>query len=371
MADQLNARSWMWTPPPDPEKPNCPYLPGFKVEIKAHVPPPPFGGRFYGRGTRPVVADEWLKSVTQTKHVLSHPPLETRGPPQPHAAELTVMKSLAIGNARGAQLATCSITPKTTGMKPFIAVAKIFDPLYYSFSNALVSLPVDVVRVADGDYSREAAAYEYLQKIGETGLFTPKYFGSWTFTLPITTHSAKTHQRPVRLVLIEHLDGSSMRKLYVQNSPRLGAEPDALHYDEEYRLEVLAKVLDGVVKQRHAGLDQRDLAPRNVILVPSPHDQPWPKQTVPRVVLVDYNNSLVYERTRYGKEGFHISSLPRNPADLYWNESMPEFVGWTPPEWDQNPSLRQEWLLHRFGGSRKSIYEPLSNKLEFTSRRAD
>jgi hypothetical protein len=356
MADQ-------WTPPLDPAKPKCPYLPGFKVEIKAHNPPPPFGGTFYrGRGTRPILYDTWLKSVTQTKHVLTYPPLETVAPSMPKAGQLIITKSLAIGNSRGAQLIVCSITPKTSGAKTSTAVAKVFDPLYYSFSDTLVgSMPVDVVRMADQDYSREAVAYEHLDKIGHTGSFTPKYLGSWTFTLPIS-HENKTHQRPVRLVLIEYLKGTSILGQYVRNSPAAYDDLDALHLDKGYRLGVLAKVLDGVVRLRHAGLDQGDLAPRNVILVP----EPGPSPPVPRVVLIDYNNSIVYEKTIKGNDYFGVPKLPRNPMELYWTESLPLFAGWIPSEWYSNPRVRQEWLRDQFGGVRKSQYEPLSGKLDFT-----
>ena len=317
-----------------------------------------------------MVPEAWLKSVTQTKHVLTHPPLETAAPSMPKAAQLTITKSLAIGNSRGAQLVVCSITPKTSGATPFTAVAKVFDPLYYSFSDKLVGMPVDVVRMADQDYSREAVAYEYLRKMGHTGSFTPKYFGSWTFTLPVSDEN-KTHQRPVRLVLIEYLNGTSIKDLYARNSPEPNVELDALHFDKGYRLGVLARLLDGVVRQKHVGLDQRDIPPRNVILVPKLQEKPGPSQPPPRVVLVDYNNSIVYEKTINGKDAIPVSKLPRNPMELYWTESLPEFAGWIPPEWYSNPRLRQEWLRDQFGGDRKSHYAPLSRKLEFTSLQLD
>lgn len=90
-------------------------------------------------------------AVTQTKYVLIHPPLETADPSKPNAVQLTVTKSLAIGNTRGAQLVVCSIVPKTSTATPFMAVAKVLDPIYYSFSDEIVSAPADVVRLADRD----------------------------------------------------------------------------------------------------------------------------------------------------------------------------------------------------------------------------
>jgi hypothetical protein len=138
------------------------------------------------------VPEAWLKSVTQTKHVLTHPPLETAAPSAPKAAQLTITKSLAIGNSRGAQLVVCCIARKASGATSFAAVAMVFDLLYYSFFDKLVGMPVDVVRMADQDYSREAVAYEHLRKMGHTGSFAPKYSGSWTFTLPFS-HENQTY----------------------------------------------------------------------------------------------------------------------------------------------------------------------------------
>lgn len=66
----------LWTPPPNPEKPACPYRVGFQVEIRPHTPPLPFGDRLHGQGAWRERSDVDLKSVTQTKLVISYPPLE-------------------------------------------------------------------------------------------------------------------------------------------------------------------------------------------------------------------------------------------------------------------------------------------------------
>ncbi|KAI7773848.1 hypothetical protein LA080_009725 [Diaporthe eres] len=63
-------------------------------------------------------------------------------------------------------------------MAPFEAVAKIYDPLYYSFSSDIGNYPCDVVLRADEDYAQEVAAYECLTRAGQTGSFAPAYFGS-------------------------------------------------------------------------------------------------------------------------------------------------------------------------------------------------
>lgn len=196
----------MWTPPPDPDEPDCPYLPGFEVEIETHVPQPPFGGNLYASGPHASVTDEWIYSVTQTKHILTYPPLKILSPAQHNIARLIVTKSLAIRDARGAQILLCSVAPQEEGAKAFAAVAKVYDPLYYFFSSDIGCSSKDVVRAADEDYSKEAASYECLCRANQARLFAPAFFGSRTFCLPIS-HDQKIYQRYVRLFLFEYLEG--------------------------------------------------------------------------------------------------------------------------------------------------------------------
>lgn len=153
----------LWSPPEDPDEPRLPYIPSFTVQIRRHVPPLPFGGPQYGSGTREWLSQDYLRGVTQSELVIDHPSLETPLPARPEAAQLTITMPIAIGSIRGAQVVACTIVPQTEGGKPFQAVAKIYDPLYYSFDWSSNHQPRDTVRQAESDYSREAAAYEHLQ----------------------------------------------------------------------------------------------------------------------------------------------------------------------------------------------------------------
>lgn len=304
-------------------------------------------------------------SVTQREHILAYPPLETTSAAKPEVADLTITKPLAIGGARGAQVVVCSIAKKAASGKEdaFTAVAKIFDPLYYPFSDDLVGQPVDDASRADGDYSREAAAYEHLRKKGLTGSFAPEYYGSWTFTLSIRDHTGGVQQRQIRLILIEHLNGYSMRSLFTRNSSGPDAEVDAFHYGEDFRLDVLATLLDGEVRQVHSGLSQGDLAPRNIVIVPHSGNELNPQQGPrPRVVLVDYALALVWAQTKYSKVMGESASavLPQNPMERYWTASFIHLAGWVPEAWHSNLRLRQEWLVSRFGAETKSNYAPIS-----------
>ncbi|AEO68851.1 uncharacterized protein THITE_14952, partial [Thermothielavioides terrestris NRRL 8126] len=208
----------LWTPPPDPEKPACPYRIGFQVEIKPHAPPPPFGDPQHGLGAWRPRSDVDLYSATQTELVMAYPPLErenalpsSSGP----SATLAITGTLAVGDERGAQLVVCSVAPETSE-PPFEAVAKIFDGLYYPFEcRHAAHVPTNTAKEADVDYTHEAAALGHLHKArqsGRTGLCAPKYFGSWTFSLPIT-HMGKKLKRSVRLVLMENIKGPSIRSV--------------------------------------------------------------------------------------------------------------------------------------------------------------
>ena len=346
-----------WTPPADPDRPPCPYRKDFTIDITSHVPPAPFGGRDYGPGTRVAVPDQDLRSLKQTKLVVDNPPLETADPPAPRTHTLLMTHELAVVDGRDAQLALCTITPKgPTAPAPFQAVAKIYDSLYYSFRHKDVpSVPCDVTWLADQDYSREAAAYEHLQTVGQAGSFAPRYFGSWTCSIRIGN---TTRSRPVRLILIEYIQGPSIRELC-----------SATRFGEAYRLEVLARVLDGDAKLRLSGINQRDLAARNVLLErPSGLQAAAQPDTIPRLVLIDYNISIVYARTKRKIGPYTSMTLPPNPMLIHWDNPLQEFRGWIPAEWEATPRLRQEWLRNRFGGAdAMASYAPVVEKLELVT----
>ncbi|KAI0431901.1 P-loop containing nucleoside triphosphate hydrolase protein [Xylaria sp. FL1042] len=362
-----------WEPPLDPDQPQCPYLPGFAIRITEHEPPPPFGLPSYPLGTRSFPSDAWLRETPQILQVIGNPPQDTtwRSSSPPRTATFNITKGISIGQNRGAQLVVCEVL--VCGQKsPYTAVAKIYDPLYYSPRHSFAeSVPQDVVLVADTDYSCEAAAYSYLQttKSLQKPGFAPEYYGSWTFELPLTLQGKK-YRRSIRLILIEHLPGSSIRDLYKRKhgdySFDNSSEPNAFHYDEAYRLDVLAELFEGIVRQHYAGIDQHDLAPRNVMLVPSPEDA-IPPGCVPRVVLIDYNGARVYEYTKYGRFPSQDLSLPINPAQYFWHGAPVDFYGWAPLRWfyrHQGTRAYQEWLLTRFGGNNMSRFSPIAEKLE-------
>lgn len=320
-----------WDEPEDELKRPSPYVEDFRATIETHVAPPPFSHSCYGLDNEP--RDQVSRftlmesSITQSEHVLQNPPIQTSSPPRKaiDTAELVVMESLAIGDNRGSQVVSVSVTP-SGGQKSFLAVAKIFDAMYYPFRNQEWGHAQDVVYFADVDYRCEASAMAFAEDIGQAGHSAPKFYGSWTFSLRLPGRGSQIRTRPVRLVLCELLQGPNMYKLFRRRRVGSIVKTNAYHYPLEYRLEVLARILDGRVRQLHKGLDQNDLAPRNVIIVPHPDTQPGGPEGLPelmaplRVVLVDYNKSIVYRLSEWRKHPFENQKLPPNPMKNFWDQ---------------------------------------------------
>ncbi|GAB1317020.1 Protein kinase domain-containing protein [Madurella fahalii] len=350
-----------WVPPPDPDRPPLPYLPGLVLDITEYIPPAPY---YSDQGRPKGISRDALRSITHTELVITYPPRESDATTvialTPKTATLTITNHIAVRDGRGAQIVLCSVVPRGPGPKcePFTAVAKIFDPLYYSFADKYGGFragPVDVAVAADGNYSQEAAAYEHLQQAGETGSFAPKYYGSWTFSLPIC-HKGVMRNRAVRLILMEYLDGPCMRELC--------SDPRSLSYDEGYRLSVLAKLLDGHMRYAQKRLSRRGLLlPEHVILIPGPEWTCAPQPT-PRVVLIDYCAAIVDERSpRYRLR--RATELPVNPMYAFWaGDRLLDFDGWRPQHWNGNDRPVQEWLMEEFGGENVSKYLPVREGLE-------
>ncbi|POS73353.1 hypothetical protein DHEL01_v208262 [Diaporthe helianthi] len=267
----------------------------------------------------------FLAALTTSALVINHPGLDTPIPALPETGQLTVITPIAIGEVRGAQV------------------------------------------IASSDYSMEAAAYEHLQE--NLTSIAPQYFGSWTFDLPISNRGVpKT--RSVLMIVIERLDAISMRAMRVRNNPDPEQADAAFHYPEDSRLEVLAVAMDGYVRMLHSGLDQRNFASRNIMLgieanKPSADVLVISGLLLPRIVLVDYNTSVVYGLTAQGNHPQYHTRLPINPMQLWWGMPMNEFVGWVPHEWHSTPRLKRDWLRKRFGGSEQRKLDTMDKGPQF------
>ncbi|CAN8099935.1 unnamed protein product [Discula destructiva] len=317
----------LWSPPTDPDRPSLPYMPGFKAKIESHVAPSPFGNDLlYGPWPRGQLADAELQTTAQSALVVAHPPLEATTTPSDtgtplETAMLSITSHVRVGCGSGAQIVVCTVAKP--GKPPFEAVAKIYDALCYRFSHILDSVPRDVTAEADKDYAAEAAAYTQLTSFSRADKVTPAYYESWTFSLPISSNGTQ-QMRPIRLVLIEYLQGSNLLGLQIQSSAQIHDGPDSFHLPERYRLGVLAHAMDAYVRVLHCGVEQNDFASRNIMISSKDisTDTDITGTSIPRVALTDFNTAIVYSHTCCGRSIEESLTLPVNPMQCFWKQDV-------------------------------------------------
>lgn len=373
-------------------RPECPYLPSFTMHAWQHPPPEPFGLVGYTRHPAPYYRqpfdtprDSELQNMTRMEIVMKSPPLErdsshsshgkTSGPQGAATHRVDITKVLCGGDLHGAQIVLCTIHV-LADKRSFTAVAKVYDPLYYRHFQINVDgqeveddIIIDTPEAADRDYSREAAAYEELQTQDMQG-YTPAYYGSYTFTLATLPGREARH---VRFILIEYLDGLCLAHL-----PVVPADVQ----DEDFRMAVFARVLEGQARVWHARVINCDDHPRNWIVIPSPPSRPHgsPRQNaaqaqskgqkVPthpgpqRVAMIDFGDSSVCSRSGSSVRDPSVqpqTALPINPLVAQWGSPFAgEHMDMVPRWYFRDPMRRQRWLVEKFydGGEAKK-YESL------------
>ncbi|KAK5998741.1 hypothetical protein PT974_01123 [Cladobotryum mycophilum] len=320
--------------PTDPTRPAFPYNKNTCLSIRNHVPPQPYGIG-YRMDSWPKQADrfEIIKS-THTEWCLQHPLAETPPHQEQTTHKLFIIDGIACTDGRGPQLVRCRLDAQDRGQ---IYVAKIYDALYYPFRNKHNGLPVDVTWKADHDYGREAAAYEELARGRVDGKFTPKYYGSWTFDTMLAGAV-----RPVRLILMEWIQGISMYSLLEEGKTHL--------FLPEERLEIFAQALEVECRIAWYNVFQEDFAPRNVMLVGF-NDK---DRTYERILLIDFNECNVV--TKENSKGYgQPTPLPISPRYRYWDCCPEEFEAWMPKPHCCDDTVFKGWLKIRWGGTLPSF----------------
>lgn len=126
-------------------------------------------------------------------------------------------------------------------------VAKIFDPVYMRY-------PSDVTYAVDRDLTNESWAYDEICDCGLDGKYTPKYHGSFEFSLPLLNPPGTPGQSyNGRLILLEDVPGVSMQDLIDDDT--IWKIPPQL------RLDILASALEIDCHLRFIGIIHQDLAP--------------------------------------------------------------------------------------------------------------
>ncbi|KAJ4420823.1 hypothetical protein N0V82_004118 [Gnomoniopsis sp. IMI 355080] len=336
-----------WSPPSEPLRPPNPYIKGHQFEIRPHKAPPPFGEDYADYpGLRDGASERDLRTKTLVELCLEHPPMagETSWDDPPRT--LHVIDGIRVRDDGGAQLLVCRLDDEEEEY-----AAKIYDPLYYGFNDRLwPENPRDVADEADKDYCREVAAYlELDDKCG--GKQIPKYYGSWTFQIPLDLPDAR-QMRDVRLILMEHIKGDTM------------SEVDPLLYPEEVRLSVMAQMLEAYSQITFAGVSHGDIAQRNVMLC-----RGEVAKTIERVVLIDFNYAVVSRLDNFELLYSHRpkgGDKPDNPISQWWGAGglYSKFGDWFPARWKSQRRPLREWLYERWGRSEEFL--PYKQPLDWT-----
>lgn len=286
----------------------CPYVLGATFTAHRHQPPPPFGGNYSSR-SRPNQDD--LRDVSQLEWCITNPPAAGSTIIN-EAYTFTIISTIRTGSDCGAQLVRTN-----DGL-----VAKIYDPLFYSFRNRMCSrFRVDVAFDADSDYAREAAAYQALQGTFAEDNITARYHKSWTIDI-VTNLKGKDVIRAVRLILVE----------YVPGTPMADIDPDSLTAEEKER--IMFKVIEADYDLRRAGVKHEDIAPRNIIL----SDRPDTTDTHLRVIFVDLGHSTVF-KIRFGRPALWEML---NPLFEWSSPSEWTSMGWVPDNGEEGVNKRWE-----------------------------
>ncbi|KAK5995185.1 hypothetical protein PT974_03582 [Cladobotryum mycophilum] len=275
----------------------------------SHVPPAPFGGHYKRTpDTRKHADRDVIAKFPQSEWCLQNPVAETAPAPHPTACTLRVTDEIVCKDGHGAQILLYHLDQDYEK----VYVAKIYDPLYYPF--------------VDKEFNQEAAAYEELRKAGVDGLLVPKYYGSWMINIALENPNVL---RPVRMILMEWIQGVSMQSLITAN---------VSWFSSAQRLSIFARAMEVEAKVRFHGVYHKDFAPRNVLLVgPSPETQ------TPRVFLIDFNQSLVFSQP-HAQFCNYKSTKPISPRCLYWGQCPDEFWHWLPEPHRSKDPVFNEWL---------------------------
>lgn len=323
--------------------PNPLYEKGLTFTALRHEPPQPFG---IGYDTeRPPKQDGW-KELSQIAYCLSRSLVDGRIHTE-HSKHFTITSTIRTGHQVGAQIVVVNKT----------MVAKIYDPLYYRAVNNC-GYPEDVVIEADGDYSREVAAYEQLQMSRDVKYAVPAFYGAWTMDVETQVTSSRKKRmkqtRQVRSILMERLFGECMMDI------------NACDLRAEVRSRILKEVLHAEALIVAAGIVHRDICPHNIIIVGSDYKNPdiAMHDLQVGVKILDFNVAAVifhphYEDRRYldpwdpREEGW--PSRLRSPITYRFGH-MVEFSA---EGWCSNENLEPEkWLWQQFRNDDR--YVPVS-----------
>ncbi|KAI8195640.1 hypothetical protein KHU50_010746 [Colletotrichum sp. SAR 10_65] len=248
-----------------------------------------------------------------------------------------------------------------------LIVVKVFDPLFYGDVSNTDKGPWKATIMADGDLSRENAAYQHLWEKQKTGFphLAPQYHGPWTFSLTSEHPKFKNQTRRVGAVVMEYIQGRSIEDLCPRNQHYRLVPPKGptfvdfekkkeLDFNKQMRLKVLKKFMKYSVHQLHAGVEHWWPQPENVLITTDDRGKP-------RVVLIDYVSSMIDSKRKEPYGLFKDYPKPPHPWTQFSLVKLTNFAGWYPAGWSNEQFAT--WVGMRFGSLKNSNYtDPMTKK---------
>ncbi|KAH0421953.1 hypothetical protein CcaCcLH18_13115 [Colletotrichum camelliae] len=384
------------------------YQPGTILCLSPHEPPEPYGISHYDNpkqlSSKDKMPSKEEEQMSRTELVFGYTPYvssaerkndenillptdsthsdQTKGKkkstPKPYKpfkvfqVEVKIVRLISGGSEAGCQILLCEATavpkpklwttnPKNIGEPSLygeplnvgdLVAVKVFDPLFYGDVSDTDKGPWKVTIIADGDLSRENAAYRHLWEAGRTGPphLAPQYHGSWTFSLGTAYPKFKGQTRRVGAIMIEYIHGKSIEELCYRNKhyhllPPTG--PTYLDFEEtkqldltrEVRLKTLKNFMKHTVHQLHAGVEHWWPEPENILISTYENDKP-------RVVLIDYVSSMIDSKRKVPYGLFKGYTKPPHPFGEFSIQKLTNFAGWFPPGWRHGQF--DTWVFRRF-----------------------
>lgn len=235
----------------DEEKPPLPYHVG--ATIPARTWEPPLEDVIHGH----LWAEGQLEEELQSEH-----PLETclrytgatEAPPEGERVDLHVVNEIRVMDLKHSQIAKVKVhyhrpaDEKLRSPLPSdVAItAKFYDPLYQDIEDE----QPDIFRNTYNAFYRETCVYHQLKPLW--GTVVPRFYGSLRAEVPVP--GPKGRSRYVYAILYEYAPGVELSCIEVDE------------WSQAERMEIMKAIIDGDSWIRQAGIYQRDLLPRNVVL---------------------------------------------------------------------------------------------------------
>lgn len=304
------------THPPPP----LPYVKGRHFIVRSHNPLPPERHKSRCCALKGEARVERLK-VSPLERCLRHPPPE--GSYNDFDVEFEIVDELRAGLYHRTQILTVKILQSLLELLEKFGsittvVAKFYDPLYYDHEEG----DGDPFHCVNHHYTHEVASYHRLVEL--QGTIVPIFYGSYSLEIPVDRPSATT--RSVRLILMERINGPSMRELKPEDFTQL----------EQQR--IMKLVIDGEAAIHTRDIMLSDLHPRNVLVDKGEGSQ----RNIGRVVHVDFGGNMMsrFWWVGYGPEkekarlpGVFISPLIRWHPEFGMPSSFHEWIDWDYQRW--------------------------------------